>query len=357
MECTTSILEHCIVEIKLATENLLCSSCYHAPNTDIELFLTEYESLLNRLKTSSSKIVMGMDHNLDLLKYSKHRPTCDFISVNENMNLILSITRPTRITNSSATLIDNIFVHSDFVRSLRSKILINDISDHLLSCIVIENINIGSKEKKTIITRKLNENKLKLIKKELQNVNWDNYISINCNKPDDVNCLFENVHAKICESINKHAPLKEETVNVGKLRQEPWMTSGLKRSSQKLKKLYKSYLKSSSTTDACETYVLYRNCLNKVKRRCKIDYYKNSCESYKNNTKKLWEIMNRSIGKINNKNCVIESIRTGNLILTDPVSIANELCKHYSGVGKRLSASIPTPSADKRTYISKIPKM
>ena len=64
--------------------------------------------------------------------------------------------------------------------------------------------------------------------------------------------------------------------------------------------------------------------------------------------------MNQSIGKINNKNCVIESIRTGNLILTDPVSIANELCKHYSGVSKRLSASIPTPSTDKRMYISKI---
>ena len=43
---------------------------------------------------------------------------------------------------------------------------------------------------------------------------------------------------------------------VGKLRHEPWMTSGLKRSSQKLKKLYKSYLKSGSTIDARETYVL-----------------------------------------------------------------------------------------------------
>ena len=229
LECTTSILEHCVVEIKLATENLLCSSCYRAPNTNTELFLTEYESLLNRLKTSSSKIIMGMDHNLDLLKYSKHRPTRDFISVNENMNLIPSITRPTRITNSSAMLIDNIFVHSDFVRSLRSKILINDISDHLPSCIVIENINIGSKDKK-IVTRKLNESKMKLIKKELQNVNWENCTT----KNGDINYLFENVHARICESINKHAPLREEIVNVGKLRHEPWMTSGLKRSSQKL---------------------------------------------------------------------------------------------------------------------------
>ena len=95
---------------------------------------------------------MGLDHNLDLLKYSKHRPTRDFICLNENANLVPSITRPTRITNSSATLIDNIFVTSDYVRSLRSQILINDISDHLPTCTVIENVNIGSKEKRKIVT-------------------------------------------------------------------------------------------------------------------------------------------------------------------------------------------------------------
>ena len=114
------------------------------------------------------------------------------------------------------------------------------------------------------------------------------------------------------------------------------MMSGLKRSSQKLKKLYKSYLKSGSTVDARETYVLYRNCLNKVKRTCKVQYFKNRCETYKNNTKKLWEIMNQSIGKTNNKNGIIKSIRTENLILTDPVSIVNELCNHYSSVGKKI---------------------
>ena len=161
LECKTNILEHCVVEIKLASENVLCSSCYHTPNTDADLFLAKYALLLNNLKETNSKIVMGMDHNLDLLKYSKHRPTCDFVCLNENVNLVPSITRPTRITSSSATLIDNIFVNSDFVRSLKSQILINDISDHLPICTVIENVNIGVKEKRKIVTRKLTNGKLK----------------------------------------------------------------------------------------------------------------------------------------------------------------------------------------------------
>ena len=136
LEHKTNILEHCVVELKLGNENILCSSCYRAPNTDVDLFLAEYATLLNNLKESKSKIVMGMDHNLDLLKYSKHRPTCDFVLLNENTSLIPSITRPTHITNSSATLIDNIFVNNDFVRSLKSQIIINDISDHLPVCTI-----------------------------------------------------------------------------------------------------------------------------------------------------------------------------------------------------------------------------
>ena len=169
-----------------------------------------------------------------------------------------------------------------------------------------------------------------------------------------VNCLTNSIHGKICENIDKHAPLKEITVNVSKLKSEPWMTPGLKCSSQKFKKLYKSYLKQGSTPNAHETYVLYRNCLNKVKRYRKAQHYKSSCENYKNNTKKLWEIINQCVGKTNNKNCTIDSIRTQNVILTDPTDIANKLCNHYSRVGAKLSSTIPSPTTDKMAYVKKI---
>ena len=89
-----------------------------------------------------------MDHNLDLLKYSKHRPTRDFIQLNENFDLVRCITRPTRITHSSATLIDNIFVNSEYVRDLRSVILINDISDHLPTCTILEKCKLRVKKEK-----------------------------------------------------------------------------------------------------------------------------------------------------------------------------------------------------------------
>ena len=195
---------------------------------------------------------------------------------------------------------------------------------------------------------------MKLIQNELQCINWSNYLETHCNNLNDVNCITNVIHGKICEKIDKHVPLKEITVNIGKIKSEPWMTPGLKRSSQKFKKLYKLYLKQGSTPDAHETYVLYRNCLNKVKRYCKAQHYKSSCENFKNNTKKLWEVINQCVGKTNNKNCIIDSIRTQNIILTDPTDIANELCNRYSRVGAKLSSTIPSPSVDKMAYVKKI---
>ena len=120
---------------------------------------------------------------------------------------------------------------------------------------------------------------MKLIQKELQDINWSYYLETHCDNLCDVNCVSNIVHTKICDNINKHTPVKEITVNIGKLKNKPWMTPGIKHSSQKLKKLYKSYLKQGSTPDARETYVLYRNCLNKVKRSCKVRHFKNSCET------------------------------------------------------------------------------
>ena len=89
--------------------------------------------------------------------------------------------------------------------------------------------------------------------------------------------------------------------------------------------------------------------LNKVKGACKVQYFKNHCQIYKHNTRKLWEIVNKSIGKISNKNCVIELLRSNNLTYTEPKDIANELCNHYSQVGAKMPSAIPNPTMDKLT--------
>ena len=148
----------------MKTENIICCSGYCAPNTDTEVFLKKYEKIVENInRTIKTKVVMSLDHNLDLLNYGKHRPTREFVCINENNNLVPGITRSTRITNTSATLIDNVFVSDTYVPMTCSQIIIDDISDHLPTCVILENINIGVKERKIIITRKMSKKAINLI--------------------------------------------------------------------------------------------------------------------------------------------------------------------------------------------------
>ena len=114
----TRFLEHCIVELKTDKRNILMVSAYRPPNTNAKTFLSEYRKLLDRLKKQKDhEVVIGLDHNLDLLKSHLNHPTNDFIELNLDRELIPCITKLTRITNKSATLIDNILISRSLQRN------------------------------------------------------------------------------------------------------------------------------------------------------------------------------------------------------------------------------------------------
>ena len=134
--------EHCLVEVDLKKFKLILGSLYRAPNTDQSIFLDEYENFVEGIKKiPNTEIILGMDHNMDLLKSHVHKKNQQFLNLNLDHDLFPVITRPTRITHSSATLIDNIFLDSKLTGRTNNKILVNDISDHLPSVVILENMN------------------------------------------------------------------------------------------------------------------------------------------------------------------------------------------------------------------------
>ena len=125
----TQFLEHCIVELKTDKRNILMVSAYRPPYTNAKTFLSEYRKLLDKLKKQKNhEIVIGLDHNLDLLKSHLSHPTNDFIELNLDREMIPCITKLTRITNKSATLIDNIMISRSLQRNYASLVVTDDIS-------------------------------------------------------------------------------------------------------------------------------------------------------------------------------------------------------------------------------------
>ena len=82
-------------------------------------------------------MILGMDHNLDLLKRENHKGTHEFLEMMLQHQLYPSVTRPSRVTQMTVTLINNIFISEKFHRSFDSAVLLRDILDHLpLLCLV-----------------------------------------------------------------------------------------------------------------------------------------------------------------------------------------------------------------------------
>ena len=122
------------------------SSIYRPPNTPENEFIDQYSNFVCELKKREHKgIVIGLDHNLDLLKSTKHAPTDRFLSANLSLNLVPTITRPTQITKSTATLIDNILISQRWLENFNCIILVDDMSNHLPSTVLIKNLKVNKK--------------------------------------------------------------------------------------------------------------------------------------------------------------------------------------------------------------------
>ena len=114
--------------------NIIISVIYRIPDNSfensIELFNEEFNKYLTDIcKSQNNSIICAGDFNIDLLKYAEHTPTTEFINLLFSCNLFPLISKPTRITNTSATLIDNIYVTNNLTVT-HADILYADISDH-----------------------------------------------------------------------------------------------------------------------------------------------------------------------------------------------------------------------------------
>ena len=72
------------------------------------------------------------DFNINLLNADTHRLTSDFLQCLYSFMFMPLINKPTRGTSSTATLIDNIYCNDVTECKFIQRIMMTDISDHIL---------------------------------------------------------------------------------------------------------------------------------------------------------------------------------------------------------------------------------
>ena len=131
-------LESTFVEIiNPKKSNFVIGCIYKHPYMDVTDFKNNYLSQI--VSKEQKQVFLLGDFNINLLNYNDHQPTNDFLDSLASNSFIPYILHPTRITNHSKTLIDNIF--SNFISpDIISGNITATISDHLPQFSFVPNI-------------------------------------------------------------------------------------------------------------------------------------------------------------------------------------------------------------------------
>lgn len=305
---------------------LLIGEIYRTPDSNPNASIQRYTDLLHSINRTNKHVIIGTDQNFDLLKMHINLHS-DFLSTFIAQGFTPCITQPTRICQTTATLIDNIYTKG-FPNST-STVITEHSSDHFPIMISIETLLQKLPKSITFQTRKFNSQIYLHIENDLLAHNWDSLHQM------DTNTSYTYFINTLSDIIDAHAPLRTYTVKKANIRREPWFTRALQISSKKLRKLYKHYI-TTKTTASHTNYIQYRNMYNKIRKAAKTLHFTNLFHEYRNNTKKTWQLINNLTGRKQNTKSPTQTLTLSNAQVTNPTDIAEAFAAHF--------ASICTPS-------------
>jgi hypothetical protein len=143
-------------------------------------------------------------------------------------NLKDTVYFPKRITNNSATLIDNIFVDGRLVYSIQP--CINGLSDHDAQFIIFRSISVPINTLESIVVRNINKNNIDAFQRLLSREQWDNIFQ-NDNVIDACND-FHNTYLRCF-----HACFPKKVIKQHHIINNKWITKWIRTSCKRKREL------------------------------------------------------------------------------------------------------------------------
>ena len=121
------------------SSNIIIAVVYRMPNTSLDIFNDLIGNLMNIVTRENKLCDFLGELNIDLLKHENHSPTSEFLDIMYSYSMFPLITKSTRVTKDTATLIYHIFTNN-FKSNTKHVhgILCTSISDIMLCSILQE---------------------------------------------------------------------------------------------------------------------------------------------------------------------------------------------------------------------------
>ena len=345
-------IECIFVEIQQKNSaNIIVGCVYRPPNTDLSLFNHEFLSILSKMNGRNPKpTIIAGDFNLDLLKSEVHAPTGEFLNNLTSHSFMPTIFYPTRITDTSATLIDNIFFNS-IMHQFETAIVYSDISDHLPVAIHI-NLNL-SKNMPTseLKRRKYTPEKVEAFRRELLTIDWNPVYAEKINSGIPAGMPIYATFSKMFSGVfERFFPVETFKLSNANLPRKPWITKGLIKSCHRKSVLYKRF-KSKPSKRSESKYIAYRNKLNTLLRMAERNYYRNKLNSFAGDLCQTWKLLNEILNK--NKTTFVSNkfIKDDGSIVTNPDDIVECFNDFFVNIGNKLASDIPPATSSVKSYL------
>ena len=226
--CDKCHTENIWLEISIGHCKYIVGALYNHPNGNTTHFTEKLDSTLGNVPPDASCLILG-DMNIDLMKLD-HTTSFEYFTMMSSHNFQPCITIPTRITDTSATLIDHIFLKLP-PKHMKANILAGnifcDISDHLPNFITINHTPREDKTKRQYI-RLYSEKNISKFRESLENMNWPSYLDV-----ENTEEAYTKFYTHLYHAFEAHFPLVP--LSRKRSKDKKWITLDLKNSIKRKK--------------------------------------------------------------------------------------------------------------------------
>ena len=318
-------------------KTVIVGNVYRSPSRKREKFNELLDSVLHKLDRHKTKqILLVGDFNSDLIRHEFDIDGQNLIDTTTNRGFIQVISRPTRITDHSATLIDHIYTNK-IENLISTSVLTVDLSDHLATYAIIaldgefryNNIYQNNCDKADFrLFNAANDEKFSQL---ISDENWD--------IPDglDAQGQYDHLMDIYVKHYNTAYPLitKRERRKNERLLPKKWILPWLEDASARKNRLYHAYVK-NPTVENKTKYNKMRKFINKHTKIAKDKYHNKYFDQYKDNSKKQWQMINSLLNRKNNKSGTIKLQDSEGTITSTPNKVAEKFNDYFSNIAFEL---------------------
>ena len=282
------------------------------------------------------------DFNINLLDYDTCVAAQGFLDMIFSHSFLPLIDKPTRITKTSATLIDNIF--TNILPLPKSQILISDISDHLP---IFTSIPFSDSHPSRFHPAKsyvYTDASLGNLHRHLQSADWSPVY-----ETDNPNIAFDNLMTIFNNIHHANIPMSTKRHNTKHIPKSPRITNSLLQSINLKNRLFHKFLSKRNSTNHL-AYTKNKNILTSVLRSAKKNYFFNQFEREKNNIKNTWKLINTVINKDVSQQ-KISGITHNGIYTENSSSISEHFNNYFANIGPSLASKIPPCNSNFMSYL------